>query len=180
MNPALRSKLKASGAAGAGAVALAMIFGAHFEGTGPTRKGPDGAREYKPYRDTGGIWTVCRGVTGSAVIPGRWYTESDCHKLESAAYKEAEAGARRLFVHYDTYSRWMQASLIDMVYNLGESKLADSTIRRKLNSGDDAGGCTEMLRWNKGLVGGRLVVLPGLELRRDASTELCTTWGDAE
>ena len=55
MNPALRSKLKASGAAGAGALALAMIFGAHFEGTGPTRKAQDGTREYKPYRDTGGI-----------------------------------------------------------------------------------------------------------------------------
>ncbi len=178
MSPALRSKLKASGAAGAGALALAMIFGAHFEGTGPTRKGPDGTRQYKPYRDTGGIWTVCRGVTGKAVIPGRWYTEHDCQALESAAYQEAEAGARRLFVHYDTYSRWMQMSLIDMTYNVGEEKLRGMTIQRKLNAGDVVGGCEEMLRWNKGRVNGQLVPLPGLVLRRDASTEICRDWKD--
>jgi len=179
MNPILKSRLKAMGT-GASAVAIAMVFGAWFEGTGPTRKDAAGATQYRAYRDTGGVWTACHGVTGPAIVPGRWYTQAECTVLEGAAYRRAEAGARRLFVRYDTYSRWMQASLIDMVYNLGESKLADSTIRRKLNSGDDAGGCTEMLRWNKGRVGGRLVVLPGLELRRDASTELCTTWGDAE
>lgn len=178
MNPALRSKLKASGAAGAGVLALAMIFGAHFEGTGPTRKDASGATQYRAYRDTGGVLTVCHGVTGAAVVQGRWYTQAECSVLEGAAYRQAEAGARRLFVHYDSYSRWMQASLIDMVYNLGEQRLRGMAIQRKLNAGDMVGGCEEMLRWNKGRVNGQLVPLPGLVLRRGASTEICRDWKD--
>lgn len=176
MTPDLRSRLKTAGAAGAGAVALAMIFGAHYEGTGPTRKAPDGTRQYRPYLDTGGIWTVCHGVTGPAVVPSRWYSASECQTLESIAYKRAEAGARRLFLRYDTYNRWVQMSLIDMAYNLGEEKLRGTTIQRKLNAGDLIGGCEEMLRWNKGRKSGVLVVLPGLEDRRDASTEICRDW----
>lgn len=179
MNPVLKSRLKAMGA-GASAVAIAMVFGAWFEGTGPMRKDASGATQYRAYRDTGGVLTVCHGVTGAAVVQGRWYTQAECNVLEGKAYRQAEAGARRLFAHYDSYGRWMQASLIDMVYNLGESKLSDSTIRRKLNAGDEAGGCAEMLRWNKDRMSGRLVVLPGLELRRDASTELCTSWRDTQ
>jgi len=174
----LSKKLKIMAAAGASAVALAATFGAYYEGTGPTRTMPDGSIQYKSYRDTGGIWTVCHGVTGSAVLPNKWYTQEQCNILESKAYSEAEKGAKRLFPSYGTLTRWQQVALIDMVYNVGESAMRESTLRRKLNTGDIYGACDEMDRWVKGRVDGILVTLPGLVKRRTATEEICAKWKD--
>jgi len=178
MNSKLSTKLKAAGAAGASAVALAAIFGAHYEGTGPTRKMPDGTIQYQAYKDPVGIWTACHGVTGAAIKPHKWYTQEECDILESAAYKDAEKAAQRLFANYQKLNRWQKMALIDMTYNLGESKLAGSTLRKKLNSGDIYGACDEMSRWVKGRVGGELVTLRGLVDRRGASEEICKYWKD--
>ena len=178
MNQNLNAKLKALGAAGASAVALAVAFGAYYEGTGTTRKRADGSLEYQAYRDPVGIWTACHGVTGTAIVPHAWYTQAQCDALESGAYSVAEAGARRLFHSYDKLNRWQQLTLLDMVYNVGESKLSDSTLRRKLNAGDVRGACDEMDRWVKGRVAGKLVTLPGLVDRRVASQDICMNWKD--
>ena len=178
MNPTLRSKLKTTGATGASALAIALVLGAWFEGTGPTRKMPDGSTQYQAYLDPVGIWTVCHGVTGPGVVARQWYTQQQCDALESAAYKKAEEGAKRLFIHFNTYNRWMQAALIDMVYNLGEQKLTGKTIQRKLNAGDVVGGCDEMDKWVNGRVDGRLVPMGGLVDRRTTTEELCLHWKD--
>lgn len=171
MEPALRKKLIA--AAGGGAVAIAVAFGAYFEGTGPTRKMPDGSLQYQSYRDTGKVWTVCHGVTGPAVVPYQWYTQDECDELESAAYTSALRDARALFPRFDRLNYWQQAALLDMTYNLGRLNLEGSTLRRKLNAGDVAGACAEMTKWVKGRVNGQLVTLGGLVRRRAASQELC-------
>ena len=55
----------------------------------------------------------------------------------------------------------VKAALMDFCFNLGAGRLAASTLRRRINSGDWVGAKTECLRWNKG--GGR--VLPGLTKR---------------
>lgn len=172
MTPALRNKLLA--AAGGGAVAIAVAFGAWFEGTGPTRRAPDGTLQYRAYQDTGGVWTACHGVTGPAIVPGQWYTQADCDALESAAYTSALRDARALFDGFDQLNAWQQAALLDMVYNLGRTRLASSTLRRKLNAGDVPGACAEMVRWVNGRDrAGQLVTLGGLVKRRAASRELC-------
>lgn len=172
----LSKKLKAMAAAGATAAALAATFGAYYEGTGPTRIMPDGSIQYKSYRDSGGIWTVCHGVTGTAVYANKWYTQEQCDILESGKYIEAENGAKRLFAPYNNLNRWQQMALIDMVYNYGETALKDSTIRKKLNTGDIYGACDEMDRWVKGRVDGVLVTLPGLVKRRKSTEEICAKW----
>lgn len=94
MNPVLRKRLLA--AAGAGAIAIAGVLGAWYEGTGPTRRLASGALLYIPYKDPVGIWTVCRGVTGSAVIPSKRYTEAECVALERIHYAAAERGRCQL------------------------------------------------------------------------------------
>ena len=53
-----------------------------------------------------------------------------------------------------------------MVYNAGIRVITQSTLSRKLNSGDFAGAALEFPRWNKANQGGLLVVLPGLTRRR--------------
>ena len=176
MNPILRKRLLA--ASGAGAVVIAGILGAWYEGTGPTQKHASGEVLYIPYKDPVGIWTVCRGVTGSAVVSSKRYTEAECVALERKHYASAEQAARRLFPGYASYSEWTQAALLDWLYNTGENDATvNSTLRRKFNSGDIDGGCRELVRWVNGRVKGQLVKLAGLVDRRDATQEICLKWG---
>lgn len=55
------------------------------------------------------------------------------------------------------------AALADFAYNLGITRLAGSTLRRKINSGDIQGAKIEITKWVRG--GGK--VLPGLVIRRN-------------
>ncbi|QNK68446.1 lysozyme [Variovorax sp. PAMC26660] len=177
MNGALRSRLLA--VAGASALAIAATLGDWYEGTGPTVKQPSGAVLYKPYPDSGGIWTVCRGVTGAKdVDPSRLYTEAECKALETKHLKIAEAAARRHIAGYDQLNKWQQAALIDWFYNLGATPATtQSTLVAKFARGDIDDGCRELSRWVKSRVRGELVTLNGLVDRRGAEAELCLDWG---
>lgn len=166
--------------AGGGALVIAGVLGSYYEGTGPTQRTASGALIYLSYRDTGGIWTVCHGVTGPMVGPLSRYTEAECAGMERKHYASAERAARRLFTDYDRYNEWQQAALIDWLYNLGEGPATvNSTLRRKFNAGDVDGGCRELVKWVNGRVKGQLVRLPGLVDRREATAELCLKWGRA-
>ena len=177
MENGLRKKLLTMG--GAGALAIAAALGAYFEGTGPTQKDlKTGELFYVPYKDTGGVWTVCRGVTGVDVLPSRRYSEAECAVLESKHYLSAEKAARKLFPAYPTYNEWQQAALLDWLYNLGVNDATiNSTLRAKFNRGDIDGGCDELVRWVNGRVKGKLTRLQGLVNRREATQEICKDWG---
>lgn len=154
------------------AVVLAMELGSYYESSG--------RHIGTPYRDMigkGQPWTVCNGVTGLEVVPGREYTPEDCKRLELPKYLAAERAARAMFRYWDAYNVWVRASIIDMVYNLGAPALAGSTLLAKANAGDLAGACEQMPRWVRGTVDGRSAVLPGLVDRRSTTRELCAEWG---
>jgi lysozyme len=176
MNDALKKKLLA--AAGSGAIGIAMAIGAWYEGDGPTVRQADGSVLYRVYIDPVGIPTVCRGVTGADVIKGKLYTRSECEVLERKHYAVAEVAARRLFPAYGTYNPWIQAALLDWLYNTGDNPAThNSTLRAKFNRGDLDGGCAELAKWVKGRVAGQLVTLNGLVARRDTTQEVCLHWG---
>lgn len=154
------------------AVVLAMELGAHFESSG--------RHIGMPYIDKlgkGQPLTVCNGVTGAGVVAGRYYTPDDCKRLELPRYLEAERQARATLRYWDSYNVWVQASFIDMIYNVGPSVLDGTTIARLANTGNLAGACAQMPRWVRGTVGGKSVVLSGLIDRRDTTRELCAEWG---
>jgi len=67
-------------------------------------------------------------------------------------------------LHQNEYDAYLQLS-----YNIGARAFCGSTLVRKLNAGDYAGACKEILRWTK--VGGREV--RGLVNRRQAEYQLC-------
>lgn len=60
-------------------------------------------------------------------------------------------------------------AFVSLAYNIGPGAFCGSTLAKKLNAGDYAGACTEILRWNK--AGGR--VLSGLVKRRAAEYRQC-------
>ena len=133
MKDAIRSRLLkaalaiAMGAAGvatyqaqqpSASVLLAMELGSHFESSGRHIGTP-----YIDKLGKGQPWTVCNGVTGAGVVAGRYYTPDDCKRLEMPRYLAAERQARAALRHWGAYNPWVQASFIDMVYNLGPGAL---------------------------------------------------------
>lgn len=147
------------------AAALAQTLGAYYEGYRLT-----------PYRDTGGIWTVCHGITGG-IIPSKTYTADECKALEIKRYQQAEQEAKRLFTHWSSYNVYVQASLIDMIYNLGAGQVAGSTLLKLANQGDLTAACAEMPRWVWGITADGKQKLQGLVNRRQTTQELCAEWG---
>lgn len=154
------------------AVLLAMEIGAYYESGGRHIGTP-----YVDKLGKGQPWTVCNGVTGPEVVPGKYYTPEDCERLELPRYLEAERQAASALRHWDSYNDFVKASFIDMVFNLGPAALQGTTIQRLANAGDLAGACAQMPRWVYGTVNGRKVVLQGLVNRRATTAELCAEWG---
>ena len=150
------------------AVKVAMVMGAYYESS------------YRhigtPYVDKlgkGQPLTVCNGITGAQVVPGRYYTPADCYRLERARYVSNEAHLKDTLPKWDIYTVLQQATFIDFLHNKGSGAFDGSTMRRKLLAGDVVGACRENVRWNRGTVNGALTVLPGLKVRADANAELC-------
>lgn len=188
MNETLRNRLLATAAglaaAAAGgyvatkeagpspAVALASEIGLHYESSGRHIGTP-----YIDRLGKGQPLTVCAGVTGPEVVAGRYYRPEDCERLERPKYREAERQARRALRNWDTYNVWVQASFIDMAYNVPSALEPSTTVMRLANAGQLDAACQQMPRWVYGTVNGVPARLPGLVDRRDATRELCAQWG---
>lgn len=153
------------------AVKVAMVMGAYYESSGKHIGMP-----YVDKLGKGQPLTVCNGITGDGVVAGRWYSPTDCYRLERKRYLQEEREAQALLVHWRDYDPFAQGTFIDFVHNKGARNLEISAMRRKANAGDLEGACRENLRWNKGTVRGVAQVLPGLQLRGDANDEICREW----
>lgn len=157
ISPTLRKSIM--GVAGGGALAIAAVLIPSLEGV-----------EYKPYRDVVGVLTVCYGHTGADVIPTKIYTPAECKAmLDKDLVPFARSVERSVKVPASEYQK---AALISFSYNVGVKAFESSTLLKKLNSGDSAGACDEMRRWNK--AGGK--VWKGLINRREVDREICN-WG---
>lgn len=146
-------------AAGAVAVAMAaaLALGVKFEG-----------ERLQAYRDPAGVPTICRGHTRD-VRMNHTATPVECEALAQADTMDALRAVDR-FVTVELNNNELIA-YTDFVYNVGAEKFRTSTLLRKLNAGDRAGACKELLRWV--YAGGK--VLPGLVKRRKAEYRLCIT-----
>lgn len=71
MSPKLKSKLAKVAGGTALTIVIALLGGP--EGVGGQRS--------TPYRDVGGVWTVCSGITGPDVAPGHYYSDKECDTL---------------------------------------------------------------------------------------------------
>lgn len=153
------------------AVKAALMMAAYYESS------------YKhigaPFQDrlgAGQPWTVCNGLT-TAVIhiePRRYYTPADCYSLEGAIAKQAEQQLVRRLPSWQSYTVLQQATFLDFVLNKGIGNFDASTMRRKLLAGDVIGACRENEKWTLGTINGVKQELPGLVVRGNANSDLCT------
>lgn len=122
------------------------------------------------YRDPVGIWTIGYGHTNKDVHAGKSITVYQALELlELDMAKAAAAVNRRVKV---PLNQGQFDALVSFTFNLGEGRLAGSTLLQKLNLCDYAAAANELLRWNKGTVNGRKVTLRGLTKRREAEKAL--------
>ena len=124
-------------------------------------------RLFLPYKDIVGVWTVCAGITGPEVIPGRRYSLNECNQLETKAIKEHQEGLLQCLkapVSQETFD-----ALSLFAYNVGVAGACRSTAVRLINEGNLSGGCEALLMWSK--AGGQFV--KGLWNRRVFERDLC-------
>jgi lysozyme len=128
------------------------------------------------YIDTSGLPVIGYGQTrinGRTVTMGQYITQA---QAEAALATEIQyiQGLVLANVKVELTPHQLGA-LTSLVYNAGARVVTQSTLIKKLNSGDYQGAAQEFTRWNKAHLGGRLVALPGLTKRRIAEKNLFLT-----
>lgn len=150
------------------AIKVAMVMASYYESS------------YRhigtPYVDKlgkGQPWTVCAGITGPDVAPGRTYSPADCYRLEVARYRGYERWLMRDLPDWGGLPLFFRASALDFLHNKGAGAFSTSTMRRLTLAGDLAGACAQNERWNRGTVNGVSTVLPGLDVRGKSNADIC-------
>ena len=132
--PSLKdNKGKLAGLVGVGALTLLLTFVPKFEGN-----------ILRGYEDPIGIVTACVGHTKTAVL-GRPYTKEECETLLIADLAEHAAGVKKC-VKVPLTTGQLAAS-ISFAFNVGVKAFCGSTMVKKFNRRDFAGGCAELSRW---------------------------------
>jgi lysozyme len=122
------------------------------------------------YLDSAGIWTIGFGATfypnGVKVKKGDTCTVEQAKQYKAHDLKRFEKCVNdvvKVKINQNQYN-----ALVSLTYNIGESAFKNSTLARKLNSGDYQGAADQFLAWNK--AGGKVV--QGLVNRRTAERKL--------
>jgi lysozyme len=127
----------------------------------------------RAYRDPVGIPTLCFGTT-KGVQMGDTATVEQCKSLLTKEMLQSIDAVDRCVPNLPVN---VLAAFADAAYNIGPKIACDtsaSSAARKLKSGDFAGACNELPKWDKARMPGvGLVPLPGLTKRRALERELC-------
>lgn len=118
----------------------------------------------------GDKWTYGFGTT-DGVKPGDKITPPQALARKLADVQKFEGALKRCVtvpLHQHEYD-----AFISLAYNIGDSAFCNSTLVRKLNAGDYAEACDQILRWDR--FQGK--PLRGLTLRRQAEHRQCTGRG---
>ena len=122
----------------------------------------------KAYLCPAGVWTVGYGSTGPDIKPGvSWSKE----KAEERMREQADGfdhAAKKLCPILWLSEPEKAAAIADFAYNLGATRLAGSTLRKKINAQDWPAAQRELRKWVYG--GG--VKLPGLVIRREVEAKM--------
>lgn len=145
-------KKKITAGVTAAIIALSTPFIAKWEGL-----------ETTAYRDIVGVPTVCYGET-RGVKMGDKYTPEQCYKKLEAAVGDYYRDLQPYMTNKDM-PVGVQASLVELAYNVGVGAAGNSTMMRLANQGRYKEACNQLSKWVK--AGGKTV--KGLENRRTES-----------
>ena len=149
-----------AGVAGAAVIAMATQFIMPWEG-----------KRNHAYLDTiasPAVWTVCYGQTGPKAYKGAYYTDAECLDMLQESVGKYYAEMDKCLTNKSTPVS-VQASMLELGYNVGTGALCKSTMMRLANAGEYKAACGELDKWVK--AGGKTI--NGLVNRRNASKEMC-------
>ncbi len=118
------------------------------------------------YQDCAGVWTVGYGHTGAAVVEGMTVNDAEAELLLLADLKDAVACVNRKVMVAISQSQF--DAMVDFCFNAGRGNFQQSTLLRKVNTGDFAGAAAQFGLWVH--AGGEVVA--GLVRRRKAEAAL--------
>ena len=104
-------------------------------------------RVYTTYWDAlGQVYTVCAGVTGEGVVPGRTYTAAECDALEARYIARMYARMGKCVplaeMEFHEVKAWGH-----FAYNVGETNFCRSTAAKLLNAGQNKAACKQIPKW---------------------------------
>lgn len=115
------------------------------------------------------VLTTCYGETDPKyAYVGATYTDQECLDMLKVRVAEFYADLERV-ANTDAIPVSVQASLLELLYNVGMTQFQTSTILRLANEGKYAEACAQLDRWVN--AGGRRI--QGLVNRRNASEAMC-------
>jgi len=123
------------------------------------------------YQDSGGVWTIGYGHTGSDVKPGQTITQAQAEQLLQRDVATAEKAVRSQVKVPLTQGQF--DALVSFTYNCGAGTLQKSDLLAKLNAGDYAGAQAAFGKYVH--AGGQ--VLPGLVTRRQEEANMFGSQG---
>ena len=140
-----------------------------------SQSGIDLIKEYEglrleSYYCPAGILTIGYGHTGPDVWVGMVITEPEAEELLKQDLIKFENAIKK-YITVPLNQNQFDA-LVSFTYNVGPGALQNSTLKKRLNAGEDPNKVAEeeLPRWNKGFNG----PLPGLIRRREAEVKLFT------
>lgn len=119
------------------------------------------------YLDGGGVWTIGYGHTGREVRRGQSITEEEAIELFDKDIDWAEDAVNNALLGYELTQNQFDA-LVSLTYNIGASGFKNSTVVKRIKSGDYKGAAEAITWWNKD--NGKVV--KGLVSRRAREKEL--------
>lgn len=121
----------------------------------------------KPYKDTGGVLSVCYGYTGPDIV-SRTYSKAECNELSTKDIQIKTQNILKITPGLDRRP-YVLAATISFVYNVGEGTYSKSSVARDFKAGQFKLGCTDMLKYT--FIG--KTYSQGLANRREREYNLC-------
>jgi len=149
------NKLALAGAA-LSAMAIASALVTKWEG-----------QTFVPYRDGGGVLTVCVGHTGPDVIAGRRYTQAECDAFKAHDLAIANGQVKRCLPM--PMLPQIEGALTSATFNAGPRVVCGSTLQKRALANDWPGACKALEMWK--YIG--RAVSPGLLNRRMDERAVC-------
>lgn len=130
---ALPQKRTLTAIVGAVVAAATVAFTSLNEGTRNT-----------PYRDSGGVWTVCTGQTG---VPMHYYTDAQCDLMLANSLATTAQQVMNVTPGFAALPEGVKVATIDFTYNVGIGNYSKSTYRDMLTKHQLPAACDQLLRW---------------------------------
>lgn len=122
-----------------------------------------------------GVWTIGYGHT-KGVKPGQTITIEQAERLLADDIAVAQIALKHVQVYLNDHQK---EALTSFIFNVGATAFKNSTLLKKLNSGDYAGAAACFEDWckTKNKTTGVVTVVKGLQERRKAERKLfeCTS-----